>query len=69
MTALRRVSAILCCTWLAACGEGGEETPREAQREGVFDPLTQTLERAEGVEDTLRERSEALRRRVEEDTE
>jgi len=52
---------------LAGCGSPSEPArPPATERESVFDPLTETIERAEGVEDTLREQSEALRRRVEE---
>jgi hypothetical protein len=32
----------------------------------VFDPLTSTIDRAEGVQDTVNAQSEELRRRVEE---
>lgn len=53
---------------LAACAEREAETPAEAEpsRETVFDPLTSTIDRAEGVQDTVDAQSEALRRRVEE---
>jgi hypothetical protein len=69
---------VVCLAGLAGCGPSTEapEEPRDAapdaaesaatERESVFDPLTETLDRAEGVEDTLREQSEELRRRVEE---
>ncbi|HEY5568384.1 MAG TPA: hypothetical protein VIM81_14240 [Gammaproteobacteria bacterium] len=64
----------VCLSGLAGCGQPADvqqesssaaETT-ETDRESVFDPLTETLDRAEGVEDTLREQSEELRRRVEE---
>jgi hypothetical protein len=57
---------------LAACAEREAETPPEASaeteppRETVFDPLTSTIDRAEGVQDTVNAQSEELRRRVEE---
>jgi hypothetical protein len=55
---------------LAGCGESTapDRAPAE-ERETVFDPLTDTLDRAAGVEDTVRERSEELRRRIEESEE
>ena len=58
------------CLLLTAC-PGTEDEPAATDtqaepRETVFDPLTDTLDRAQGVEDTLREQSEELRRRVEE---
>jgi hypothetical protein len=57
---------------LAACAEREAETPPDASaepeppRETVFDPLTSTINRAEGVQDTVNAQSEELRRRVEE---
>jgi hypothetical protein len=53
---------------LAACAERKAETPAEAEpsRETVFDPLTSTIDRAEGVQDIVDAQSEELRRRVEE---
>jgi len=64
---------------LAACTDGtgdapAAEAPRaeapraEAARPSVFDPLTSTIDRARGVEDTLRA-SEAERRRQLEEAE
>jgi hypothetical protein len=57
-----------CVALLAGCGESEDmpAAPEEPPRETVFDPLTQTLDRAEGVQDTVEEQSEELRRRVEE---
>jgi hypothetical protein len=52
---------------LGGCGAG--ETDRGADsepRETVFDPLTDTLDRAEGVQDTLDERRDRLERELEE---
>jgi hypothetical protein len=65
---------VVCCSGLASCGQSADVQQEssstaeatETERESVFDPLTETIDRAEGVEDTLRERSEELRRRVEE---
>lgn len=50
---------------LSACGSSNESATR-SDDETVFDPLTETLDRAEEVQSTLDERAEALRRRVEE---
>lgn len=69
MTRARLSLAAVLLLQLGACGADPEEpaAPEEAQpRETVLDPLTQTLDRARAVEDTLREQSEELRRRVEE---
>jgi hypothetical protein len=65
---------VVCVSGLGGCGRSadlqqetsGAAENTETERESVFDPLTETLDRAEGVEDTLREQSEELRRRVEE---
>ena len=56
---------------LVACSERQAEAPTEPAhaeppRESVFDPLTSTVDRAEGVQDTVDAQSEELRRRVEE---
>jgi hypothetical protein len=61
------LAVVVTVTLLVACGSPSEPE-REAgqERETVFDPLTEALDRAAGVEDTLREQSETLRRRVEE---
>jgi hypothetical protein len=53
---------------LVACSEPAPEAPREQAREpSVFDDVTiRPLERAAGVEDTLRESAAAQRRAIEE---
>ena len=56
---------------LVACSERQAEAPADAPeaeppRESVFDPLTSTIDRAEGVQDTVDAQSQELRRRVEE---
>lgn len=52
---------------LAGCGapENEPASPPEP-RANVFEPLTSTLERAEGVQATVDEQAAELRRRVEE---
>ena len=55
---------------LAACTERQAEAPDETPRaeptgSGVFDPLTGTLERAEGVEQTLQDSAAERRRALE----
>ena len=55
---------------LARCSGSSQEQdaePPAADSESVFDPLTETLDRAQGVEETLRQNAEELRRRIEED--
>ena len=58
--------------WLSGCG-GSEDSaqpiaePHAApRRETVFDPLTSTIDRAEGVQQTVDEQAAEQRRRVEE---
>ena len=54
---------------LAACSEPEVEAPaEEVQDPSVFDPVIGTIDRAAGVEDTLRD-SEANRRRQLEEAE
>lgn len=57
---------------LACVGCGSTEPPaaegppaNSERRESVFDPLTGTIERAEGVQTTVDDRAAELRRRVE----
>ena len=55
--------AIVPALWLVACG--GEAPPADEQAEpGAFDELTGTIDRAEAVEDTLREQKERLDRAI-----
>ncbi len=52
----------------SGCGGSEDTNPAEdADRESVFDPLAETLDRAKGVEDTLRESAERRRRQLEEE--
>lgn len=54
---------------LTACGgsaERAEPPPEPEVRPTVFDPLTDTLERAQSVEDTLRDSARERRRALEE---
>ena len=56
---------------LVVAGCGGSEEPAKpeqpaARRETVFDPLTSTIDRAEGVQQTVDEQAAAQRRQIEE---
>lgn len=65
---MRKLTIVLVASGLlAACDEAPE--PAAAQTEeapNVFEPLTQSLDRARAVEDMVREQEEELRRRIEE---
>ena len=53
---------------VASCGEidSTEEPPEPAaRRETVFDPLTSTIDRAQGVQQTVDEQAAEQRRRIE----
>jgi len=67
---MKPIAAIAALLLLAACGgtssEGAEAPEEPAVRPTVFDPLTDTLERAQGVEDTLRDSAAERRRALEE---
>jgi hypothetical protein len=64
---LRVPLAVIAISLLAACAESVDaERERIEDRETVFDPLTETLDRAAGVEDTVRQQAEETRRRIEE---
>lgn len=52
---------------LAGCGAGESAPPaRSEPQPNVFEPLTNTLERAEGVQQTVDDQAAELRRRLEE---
>lgn len=72
---MRFAAGLWCATalalTLAACGGSEPEErvaePRETapRRETVFDPLTSTIGRAEGVQQTVDEQAAAQRRQIE----
>ena len=55
---------------VAGCGAPEAEQPSERapapRRETVFDPMTSTIERAQGVQQTLDQQAAEQRRRIEE---
>ncbi|HEY3515583.1 MAG TPA: hypothetical protein VGL98_00955 [Gammaproteobacteria bacterium] len=67
-------AAILIAIACVAGGCGGSEDPAQGaaepqaapRRETVFDPLTGTIDRAEGVQQTVDEQAGEQRRRIEE---
>jgi hypothetical protein len=65
-------SATMIITLFSIAGCGGAEPPsdelavEEVPPESVFDPWVATIDRAEGVQQTVDEQAEALRRRLEE---
>jgi len=68
---MRRLSALLGVLALSAAfallaGCGPDPEPPEDQRESTFDPLVETLDRAEGVQQTVDQQAAELRRRIEE---
>ena len=71
---MRRNATALMAIVLIAGGCSGSEEPAERasepaaaqRRETVFDPLTSTIERAEGVQQTVDEQAAEQRRRIEE---
>jgi hypothetical protein len=68
-----KVNVWIAAAMVALAGCGGSDTPTEHaeeaapdRRESVFDPWVGTLDRAEGVQQTLDDQAAELRRRVEE---
>jgi hypothetical protein len=66
-------AAIVIATACAVSGCGSEDTAQPAaesqaapRRETVFDPLTSTIDRAEGVQQTIDSQAAEQRRRIEE---
>lgn len=60
---IRSAVSIVATLALIGCG-GAEQAPEED--ESVFDPLTETIDRAEDVQDTVNQQAEELRRQIEE---
>jgi hypothetical protein len=64
---MRLLAISTLCLLVAACGSGDSTiSESEPLEETVFDPLTGTLDRAAGVQDTLDEAAAARRRQLEE---
>ena len=66
-----RKACVLAAIVLVVAGCGAPEEPAEPEpapprRETVFDPLTSTIDRAEGVQQTVDEQAAEQRRRIEE---
>ena len=68
-----QIKALLCCALLALTGCGASEPPEppaeaadEPRDPSVFDPLTSTIDRAKGVQQTLDEQAAERRRQLEE---
>jgi len=58
---------VIVLVMLAACsGPEREAPPAQAPEATVFDPLTSALDRAAGVEDTIREGDAERRRQIDE---
>jgi hypothetical protein len=67
---MQRKSWVLCAIIFVVAGCGSSETaepPREQaeRRPTVFDPLTSTIDRAQGVQQTVDEQAAEQRRRIE----
>jgi hypothetical protein len=68
---MQRKPLVLCAIAIAITGCGSSEPaeppPEQAERRPtVFDPLTSTIQRAEGVQQTVEEQAAEQRRRIEE---
>ena len=74
---MARKACVLATVVLAIAGCGGSEEPTvqtserdepAARRETVFDPLTSTIGRAEGVQQTVDDQAAEQRRQIEDAT-
>jgi hypothetical protein len=69
MRAMRALILLAAVLVVASCGDtDSTETPPEPapRRETVFDPLTSTIGRAQGVQQTVDEQAAEQRRRIDE---
>ena len=57
-----RIALLLTGVFLVACG-GGE---KEADREGVFDPMVESIDKAKEVEDAVMKHKEEIDKRLKE---
>jgi Skp family chaperone for outer membrane proteins len=72
-TRMRILALIVFCLMLSACGnESADDAASKEDKETVFDPLIESVEKAKGVEDTVmqqkKDMDEAMQR-MEEGTE
>jgi hypothetical protein len=68
---MRALILLAAALTVASCGEtDSAETPPEpaVRRETVFDPMTSTIGRAQGVQQTVDDQAAEQRRRIEEAT-
>ena len=68
MRAMRALVSLAAALVVASCGDtDSTEAPPEpaARRETVFDPLTSTIGRAEGVQQTVDQQAAEQRKRIE----
>lgn len=69
MRAMRALILLASALAVASCGESDStETPPEpaARRATVFDPMTSTIGRAQGVQQTVDQQAAEQRKRIEE---
>lgn len=61
-------ASILLMTMLVACSGGSDQTDQQTneERDSVFDPLTQSIDRAKSVQNTVDAQAEEQRRQIEE---
>jgi hypothetical protein len=68
------VLCVLAACLIGGCGDESDDARDESggssasERETVFDPLTGTLDRARGVENTILDSAEDRRRQIDEQT-
>ena len=60
-----KVSALSLALWLGGCSRPtAEPPPPPPPAKTVFDPMTQSLERARGVQQTVNQQADATRRDI-----
>ena len=60
-------SAVLVALWLMGCSGGDpSDSQQPIDEESVFDPMTNTIDRAQDVEDQMNQRVDELNKRLEE---
>ncbi len=70
---MRYLTLIMLCLMLSACGnEPADDAASKEDKETVFDPLIESVDKAKGVEDTVMQQKEDMdeaMKRMEEGTE
>ena len=64
MNMFKASTALLALAFLHGCSSGQAPDPPPPPQKTVFDPMTQTLDRARGVQNTVNQQADSTRKEV-----